>query len=197
MKILPLFITALLFGNADIAIAEGDHDAVQTKFMPDDNDPLANASDANDSKAESKATDDSDNLVEIDLRRYLVGGGLGTVFGFGIGHAVQRRYGQDLGWIYTAGEIGSLALMGTGFTYAGKCEEGEGERQDKCVGRGELMALAGYLLFTGLRVAEIINVWLPSEERYIIVDTEVKRSKLSVLPVFNTQSLGLALVTPL
>ena len=30
-----------------------------------------------------------------------------------------------------------------------------------------------------------------------IIDGQAQRDKLSVLPVFNTQSLGLALVTPL
>lgn len=135
---------------------------------------------------------------ELDLRRYMAGGALGTVFGFGIGHAVQGRYGTDYGWLYTAAELSSLAVIGLGFAEADKCE-GRGDRRDRCLRTSGLTALAGYLLFTGVRITEIITVWLPSADRYIITEAEVetKPQELSVLPVFNTKSLGLALVTSL
>jgi hypothetical protein len=45
-----------------------------------------------------------------------IGGGLVALFfGFGVGQAVQGRYG-DTGWIFTVGEAGSMALLIYGAT---------------------------------------------------------------------------------
>ena len=43
----------------------------------------------------------------------IAGAGLGTVMGFGIGHAFQSRYTQR-GWWYTVGEVGVLFIPGAG-----------------------------------------------------------------------------------
>ncbi len=187
MKALSLFVVVCVVVVAGTAVADGGGMAMQTAFMPNDDD-LFNKT--------GNSEEDGDEMVEIDFRRYVAGGALGTFFGFGIGHALQRRYGTDLGWLYTAGELGSLVLMGIGAAGADECS-GKGRNYDRCVRRGEIKALAGYLLYTGMRIAEIVAVWLPSEDRYIIVEDGVRRSKMSVLPVFNTESLGLALVTSL
>lgn len=188
MKILSLSMAMLLFVNPSIVLAEENAASEQTSHMPD--------ADESSDRANTPVQAGRDELTEIAVRRYMLGGALGTIFGFGIGHAVQGRYRADLGWLYTAGEIGSLLVMGSGFAYAHNCQ-GEGDSYDRCVKRGEIMAFSGYLLYTGARIAEIVNVWLPREDRYIIVAGQAQRDKLSVLPVFNTQSLGLALVTPL
>ncbi len=182
MKVL-LFGVVCMFAMAGIATAEENGDAIQT--LP-----------ANETSTDVAVDEDLGKLVEIDLRTYMVGGALGTVFGFGIGHAVQGRYVSDLGWLYTAGEIASLALMGAGFAQASKCKEGR-DNHDRCTRRGARKAVAGYLLFTGARIAEIITVWLPRADTHIIVTEEAKPGKLDLLPVFSPQSFGLALVTKL
>ena len=186
MKALSLFVVVCVVVVAGTAVADGGGMAMQTDFMPDNDDPINKT---------GNSEEDSDEMVEIDFRRYVAGGALGTVFGFGIGHALQRRYGTDWGWLYTAGELGGLVLMRIA-AGAGECS-GKGRSYDSCVRRGEIKALAGYLLYTGMRIAEIVTVWLPSEDRYIIVEDGMRWSEVSVLPVFNTESLGLALVTAL
>ncbi len=176
MKILSLSIAVLLCTSASIALAEEHvaHEHTDQHSVPTD----------------------GDELVEMPLRRYIIGGAVGTLFGFGIGHAVQKRYLAD-GWLYTLGELSGAVLMGTGFFHTHVCKKEEGLDRASCTDRGEMMAFAGYLMVAGWRVAEIVNVWLPPEDRYLIVDGQARRNKPRVLPVFNTWSYGLALITPL
>lgn len=55
---------------------------------------------------------------EVSTPRYIIGGILGTYpIGFGIGHAIQGRY-SDRGWIFTATEAASLAVVIAG---VGEC----------------------------------------------------------------------------
>ena len=187
MKALSLFVVVCVVVVAGTAVADGGGMAMQTDFMPDNDDPINKT---------GNSEEDSDEMVEIDFRRYVAGGALGTVFGFGIGHAVQRRYGTDWGWLYTAGELGGLVLMRI-VAGAGECKREEGENYDSCIRSRGIWALTGFMLYTGMRIAEIVTVWLPSEDRYIIVEDGMRWSEVSVLPVFNTESLGLALVTAL
>lgn len=193
MKIL-LCLAIGMFGMAGLAKAEGND--AERQDMPADE-----ISTDLDTGEDNDMGEDNDTREELDLRRYVVGGALGTVFGFGIGHAVQGRYRSDHGWLYTAGELSSLVVMGAGFAKAAKCSEEEDfdDPYDRCLRTSGLIALTGYLLFTGLKITEIITVWLPSADRYIITEAkaETKPHELRVLPVFNTKSLGLALVTSL
>jgi hypothetical protein len=82
-----------------------------------------------------------------DTREIVAGGLLGTVIGFGSGHAVQSRY-RSTGWIYTVGEAGALGLIGG----AAACSGSLG-----CV---YSLALSGSALFIGFRLAETIDVWV-------------------------------------
>ena len=187
MKIL-LCSAICMFGMSGLAKAESDDAARQN--MP-----------ADEIEADLDVREDSDARQELDLRRYVVGGVLGTVLGFGIGHAVQGRYSADYGWLYTAGELSGWVVLGAGFAKAAKCTEEEylDDLRDRCLRTSGLMALTGYLLFAGLKITETITVWLPSTDKYIITEAEVETEphELRVLPVFNTESLGLALVTSL
>src|SRR5205085_907677 len=50
-------------------------------------------------------------IGEISDTRYVLGGVIGTYpIGLGLGHAIQGRY-MDRGWIFTVGELGSLAVV--------------------------------------------------------------------------------------
>jgi len=195
MKIL-LCLAIGMFGIAGLAKAE-DNEAERQNMPADEiNSDL-------DMGKDNDMEEDNDTREELDLRRYVAGGALGTVVGFGIGHAVQGRYRSDYGWVYTAGELSSLALLGAGFAKAAGCTEEEDfdDLRDRCLRTSRLLALTGYLLFTGLRITEIITVWLPSTDRYVITvaeaEVETEPHELRVLPVFNAKSLGLALVTSL
>ena len=56
------------------------------------------------SLAFSMEMNSSTNIKEVSETNYYLGGVLGVLPGFGIGHAVQGRW-KDKGWIFTAGEL--------------------------------------------------------------------------------------------
>ncbi len=83
----------------------------------------------------------------------IVGGGLlGTFFGFGLGHAVQGRWG-DNGWIFTGGEIGAMAVM---FSTMADCIDETLDGPQTC--HEEWLAFSA-IAFGVLRLWEIVNVW--------------------------------------
>ncbi|HLU67744.1 MAG TPA: hypothetical protein VKZ63_15780 [Kofleriaceae bacterium] len=87
---------------------------------------------------------------EIGPGVHIAGGLVGTMFGFGLGHAVQGRFG-DRGWIFMAGEAGSIAAI---LIWASTCAEYDGHCEQST---GWLVAgLAGIAVF---RVWELIDVW--------------------------------------
>ena len=104
----------------------------------------------------------------IDQSTHVLGGLLGTFIGFGSGHIMYGMYGQR-GWIYTAGEVGSLTLMIIGASrYNNNCTVyyyGQNDCRDSSAGKTELVVgLTGWFLF---RIAEIIDVWTaPSSRNY-------------------------------
>ena len=61
--------------------------------------------------------DSTSSVTEISKSKYVTGGVLGTVFGFGIGHGVQGRWSNDKGWIFTSAE---LVTLGVGTYYLQK-----------------------------------------------------------------------------
>jgi hypothetical protein len=144
---------------------------------------------------EYRLSDDDRKILEIgeiEDGRYYAGGAIGTFLGLGTGHAVQGRYGRD-GWIFTAGEVGSAALVIAGVS--------------RCVGRdrGEMCAANGLTVLGiigvfGFRIWEIIDLWAaPSEinRRYRHLKSqmgstsETDKWKMALLPNQDGLSLGL------
>jgi hypothetical protein len=79
----------------------------------------------------------------------LIGGGaLGTFFGLGVGHAVQGRY-LERGWIFTAGELGSM-----GVTIAGVASCADLDR-----GCNLYLVAGGMVGMLAFRTWEVIDVW--------------------------------------
>ena len=76
-----------------------------------------------------------------------VGATIGSVLGFGLGHAIQGRYGKD-GWIYTATETASIGLM----IGASAC----GHNSQGCE---SALITAGALSFITEKVFEIVDLW--------------------------------------
>jgi len=114
------------------------------------------------------ATRLSDRDVEILQRGpydtgEIVGGGLlGTVVGFGMGHAAQERW-RETGWIFTAGESISIVALAGG---AAACSSKDDDDDDDD-GLMVFSESAGCVLAVGLvtggvflafRVAELIDV---------------------------------------
>ena len=84
----------------------------------------------------------------IGVVPYVIGG-LGSVYlGFGIGHAIQGRYGQR-GWMMTLGEVGGLALVAGGFMQS--CAQGCGDNA---------MSTLGIATFIGFKVWEVLDAWI-------------------------------------
>ena len=94
-------------------------------------------------------------IGEISDASYIIGGILATYpLGLGIGHAVQGRY-ADTGYIFTIGELGSLAVLVAGI---GDCSDDWWDEDDDedCNGGLIFLGAAGYL---GFRIWEAIDAW--------------------------------------
>ncbi len=84
----------------------------------------------------------------IGVVPYVIGG-LGSMYlGFGIGHAIQGRYGQR-GWMMTLGEVGGLALVAGGFMQS--CAQGCGYNAMSTLGLGTVI---------GFKVWEVLDAWI-------------------------------------
>jgi hypothetical protein len=94
------------------------------------------------------------NIGEIGDTAYIAGGLLSIYPGFGVGHAVQGRF-TDKGWIFTAGELGSLGLILAG---AGDCWSSSSSNNQTCNGGGAIVF--GVLGFVGFRVWEVVDAWV-------------------------------------
>lgn len=110
----------------------------------------------------TKYMDEEDRRImrigEISTAQYVIGGILGTYpLGLGIGHAIQGRY-SDKGWIFTAGELGSVAVALAG---AGDCVSSYNSNNNSCSGGLVVLGVAGYI---GFRIWEIIDVWAAPPE---------------------------------
>lgn len=84
--------------------------------------------------------------------RYLASGIVGTVAGFGIGHAIQKRY-TPLGLVFTLGEVAATTALlidtTTQLTTTGSRETKLGS-----------VAVAGLVVLVGLHAWEIVDIWL-------------------------------------
>ncbi len=90
---------------------------------------------------------------EIGTGRYVVGGILGTYpLGLGIGHAIQGRYSEK-GWIFTVGELASVALAVTGLS---NCVYSSIYYRDCDVNGPFWLGIGAYI---GFRIWEIVDVW--------------------------------------
>ncbi len=78
--------------------------------------------------------------------RFIAGGIIGTVVGFGIGHAIEDRY-ADLGWVFTATEGASVALIIIGAVVP------------MPAGASIPLIIIGSLGLTGFKIWEIMDIW--------------------------------------
>jgi hypothetical protein len=100
---------------------------------------------------------------EISTTRYVVGGIAGSIYGLGIGHAIEGRY-LEKGWIFTAAEslgaglaVGGLAMSLSncsdpylGLSFLQQCESNPS---------AIAMFSAGVAIVAGFRVWEIVDLW--------------------------------------
>ena len=95
--------------------------------------------------------------VQVSTGKYVTGGVLASVFGFGIGHAVQGRY-SDRGYIFTATEVAAVATMALGLGSCSKSKDSYGVETTSCSNGGLITLGFGALL--GFRIWEIVDSWV-------------------------------------
>ena len=127
--------------------------------------------------AKNHAVDSS--LIPISQTKYLQGGLLGTIVGFGTGHAIQGRWRRE-GWKHTAWQAGAAALTAYGWLRISSAYR--------------LMSLVGVPLWAALKIVEIASVWGPSPDHYRIVTTKHQSPSLAIAPLLNTKQVGVQLV---
>lgn len=109
-----------------------------------------------DNDREESTSSSESNRFPVPTGKYITGGVLASTIGFGIGHGVQGRYAEK-GFIFTATEVGGLALILAG---ASTCKEEidiYGTKSTKCSSNSAIVAGAGILI--GFRVWEIVDAW--------------------------------------
>lgn len=147
--------------------------------------------------AQSKEMSEEDQKIynrgEIADGAYISGGVIGTVFGFGIGQAIQGRF-SDKGWYFTAGELASLAVFSAGTTACLLSFHIEDCANSLTV------AYLGAFAYLGFRIWETIDVWATPPElnqRYRRLREEMADKKtlsFSIVPTSPRAPLGLSLV---
>ena len=107
----------------------------------------------------------------ISTGRYIGGGLVGTFVGFGIGNAINGSW-TDTGWLFTTFEVAGAGLIVGGFVMAGSpfmdfIKEGPSSSTIKALSdsaqskilTGVILAAGGALIYSGFRIAEIVDVW--------------------------------------
>ena len=135
----------------------------------------------------------SNSMIEINREDYVTGGVLGTIFGLGIGHAVQGRW-STRGWAYTLGGIGSYWAMINAMDSetCGYVDDGYGTLEKVCTNANNSTTGLWALLFLVVRIGEIVDVWSPSSKKYKIVKNK-KKYDFFVTPVLKNRYAGVTL----
>jgi hypothetical protein len=113
------------------------------------------------------------NRGPIDDKRYYVGGTVGTIFGFGLGHLMQDRY-SDKGLLFTTGELGSI--LGGILAPAILCGSTPSSTRDNCASN---FSTAGLVSFSAFKIWEIYDLWrtpIVDKERYQLLKKKFKDS---------------------
>ena len=119
---------------------------------------------------------------------YITGGIVGTVFGFGTGHAVQGRY-QEKGWVFTAGEVAASGLV---IASLAPCRDDFFSQrnitiQNRLAKCQKVGLVVGDLSFLGLRLWETLDAWTAPNPR-------LKKHFFGDLPKESSGSLALSVM---
>ena len=102
----------------------------------------------------AQLTEEEQELLDkgyISPGKYVGGGVTATALGWGIGHAIQGRWGER-GWIFTVGEAASFVTliysMAEGFACNSNCD------------RYTTWMMVGALGLVGFRTWEILDAWI-------------------------------------
>lgn len=157
------------------------------------------------SSAFSMEMDSPTNPMEVSKTNYYAGGVLGTLPGFGIGHAVQGRW-MEKGWIFTAGEIVSAAglvyfalnLFNTLPTAKEIVDNySENSESSKPISVSTItngaLALVFLTLFLSFKAVETVDVWSFSHHHYKVAEESSHPLRPSYYSYNGREALGLSL----
>ncbi len=99
---------------------------------------------------------------------YVFGGLVGSIAGFGIGHAVQGRYAK-IGWAFTVGEgVGILSWLTIPWIILVSGNQSIAP---------EVISKVGMAIFGGFRLWQITDLWVHSKpDRPVLADVTRERS---------------------
>lgn len=111
-------------------------------------------------RAKEKPVSEKSAVEKIENTSYdpalnVIGAGVGTVVGLGVGHPFQGRY-QERGWMFTASQVAGLGLMLAG-GFMGDCGLDENGNVREC--GNQTQRSLGVGLYLGSRVWEIFDLW--------------------------------------
>jgi len=106
--------------------------------------------------------DDAELLQKGEITDTQHAGGVvaNVLFGFGVGQAIQGRYGET-GWIFTLGELGSLTAMIVGLVQSlDDCVASDttfGSGATTCGNRGTTLLVGGLIGYLGIHIWSIAD----------------------------------------
>jgi hypothetical protein len=133
-------------------------------------------------------------IEPLTTDQYVFGGVVGTVVGFGIGHAIVGEY-HTMGWVFTMTQVLSLSIpifaaIVMGIRY---WEGSAGATVDHLITAWGVCLWIGIALWAAFRVWEIVDLWLRPHHR-LAIPQGIQTQPL-VLPPFPPHTSFL--ITPL
>lgn len=120
------------------------------------------------------------NAEKLSKTAYFAGGLTGTILGLGLGHAIEGRWIQDGGWIFTGLELGAIYGFSKEKIVANNCTVNS--TGNATCSTGTTSAGASYAFgYVIIRIWEIVDVWILP-----------KGLKLSFLPLPDERKLILS-----
>lgn len=125
--------------------------------------------------------------------QYHQGAFVGTLFGFGIGHAIQNRY-TNKGWIFTMLEGSSVSC----FIVAEIIKQTSPSGTPRSPNLPAMIAvtlwyLGGAVSLVGFKIWESIDLWATPPSRDMIEERSLK-GKLSISPILSPSFVGFSLL---
>ncbi len=119
---------------------------------------------------------------EMSTSKYVLGGILGTVPGFGIGHYIQGRY-EDRGRFFTKAEMISLGVVAVGSIAYNSFKESDYSTTERIIARtGQVLAIGGLFVYSAFHLWEIGDVWIGGASYNRKIREEKMKSQTRVQP---------------
>lgn len=109
--------------------------------------------------AEMPHLEAAQTMESISKERYIAGGVVGTLLGFGIGHAIQGRY-KEIGWVFTLTGIVTSAtwVTGSAMVLANPYSTSQ-------AATGSILYLSGLILGAAFHIWETADIWAAPVDR--------------------------------